>query len=87
MEAYFFSSWILSKCHVRTAIRDWSEVWCLQGNGMGILRRTDTPMVRAMCGVGHIDRVAVDLVCMLGLNVVLVQLSRANNVCLCEYVL
>ena len=43
-----------------------SEAWCLKENEMGILRRTERSMVRAMCGVQFKDRKrSMDLIFML----------------------
>ena len=33
-----------------------SEAWCLNEGMIGVLRRTERSMVRAMCGVQHKDR-------------------------------
>ena len=38
------------KSYVRPALLYGSESWCLKESEMGILRRTDRSMVRAMCG-------------------------------------
>ena len=43
-------------CYVRPAILHGSEAWCLKENEMGILRRKERSMVRAMCGVQLKDR-------------------------------
>ena len=37
--------------YVRPAILYGGEAWCLKESEMGILRRTERSMVRAMCGV------------------------------------
>ena len=48
---------------------------------MGILRRTERSMVRAMCGVQVKDRKRyTDLMFMLGLNKTIDHLAMANNV-------
>ena len=36
--------------YVRPAIMYGSEAWCLKESEIGILRRTERSMVRAMCG-------------------------------------
>ena len=33
-----------------------SETWCLREKEMGIMRRTERAMVRAMCGAKLVDR-------------------------------
>ena len=55
---------------------------------MGILRRTERSMVRAMCGVQLIDRKrSTDLMFMLGLKETIDQLSMTNSVCCYGHVL
>ena len=44
------------KGYVRPAILYGSESWCLNEGMIGVLRRTERSMVRAMCGVQHKDR-------------------------------
>ena len=39
------------KSYVRPAILYGSEAWCLKESEIGILRRTESSMVRAICGV------------------------------------
>ena len=66
---------------VRSAMLYGSEVWCLKENEMGILRRTERAMVRAMCGVKLMDRKKTeDLMQMLGLEESVDQLAKANSV-------
>ena len=58
-----------------------SEAWCQNESEMGILRRIETSMVRAMCGVQLIDRIlSTDLMLMLGLNETMDHLVMANCV-------
>ena len=58
-----------------------SEKWCLKESDMGILRRTEKSMVRAMCGVQLKDRErSTDLMFMLGLKETMDQLTMANSV-------
>ena len=42
--------WPVYKSYVRPAILYGSEAGCLKESEMGILRRTERSMVRAMCG-------------------------------------
>ena len=44
------------KSYIRPAILHGSEAWCLKESKMGILRRRERSMVRAMCGVQLKDR-------------------------------
>ena len=41
--------WIIYKGFLRPAILYGSDVWCLKVSEMGILRRRERSMVRAMC--------------------------------------
>ena len=41
--------------YVRPSILYGSESWCLNKNDIGILRRTEKSMVKAICGVQLID--------------------------------
>ena len=67
--------------YVRPAIPHEREAWCLNENAMGILRRTERPMVRARCGVQLKDRKrSTDLMFMLGLNEPIDQLAMTNTV-------
>ena len=67
------------KSYVMAAILYGSETWCLEHSEMGILRRTEKSMVRAMCEVQLKDRIRPkDL--MLGLNGSMDQLTMANSV-------
>ena len=48
---------------------------------MGILRRTERSVVRAMCGVQHKDgKRSTDLIFMLGMSETIDQLAMANSV-------
>ena len=42
--------WAVHKSYAKQAILHGSEAWCLKESEMGILRRTERFMVRAMCG-------------------------------------
>ena len=42
--------------YVGPAILHGSEAWCLKESEMGIIRRTERSIVRAMCGVQLKDR-------------------------------
>ena len=42
---------VVYKSYVRPAILYGSEMWCLRESEMGVLWRTESSMVRAMCGV------------------------------------
>ena len=54
---------------VRCAMLYGSKTWCLREKEMGILRRTERAMVRAMCGAKLADRKNTeDMIDMLGLN-------------------
>ena len=46
----------VSKSYVRLTMLYGSEAWCLKDSQMGILRRTERFMVRAMCGVQLKDK-------------------------------
>ena len=48
--------WVVYRNYVRPAILYGSEAWCLKESEMGILRKTERSMVRAMCGVQLKDR-------------------------------
>ena len=53
--------------HVRPTIMYGSEIWCLRESEMGILRRIEGFMVRAMCGVQLKDRkISTDFMLTLG---------------------
>ena len=66
---------------VRSAMLYGSETWCLSENEMGILRRTERAMVRAMCGVKLMDRKKTEvLMQMLGLEETVDQMAKANGV-------
>ena len=58
-----------------------SETWCLRENEIAILRRTERPMVRAMCGAKLMEKKRTeDLMEMLGLKETVVQMAKANGV-------
>ena len=58
-----------------------SEAWYLKKSEMGILRRTERSVMKAMCGVQLNDRKrSTDLMFMLGLNETIDQLAMANSV-------
>ena len=68
------------KSYVRPAILYGSEVLCLKESKIGILRRTEGSMVRAMCGVQLKDwKRFTDLMFMLGLREAMDQLAMANS--------
>ena len=48
--------WDVYKRYVRPVLLYGSEAWCQKESEMRILRRTERPMVRAMCGVQLKDR-------------------------------
>ena len=58
-----------------------SEAWCLKESEMGVLRRTERSMVRAMCRVQlkHRKR-STELMFMLCLSETIDQLTMASNV-------
>ena len=71
--------WAVHKCYVSPAILCGSEIWCLKESEMGILRRTERSVVRAMCGVLLKGRKkSKDL--MLDLNETIDQSIRASSV-------
>ena len=58
-----------------------SEIWCLRENAMAILRRTETAMVRAICGAKLMEKKRTeDLMEMLGLKETVVQMAKASGV-------
>ena len=61
--------WVVYDSYARPAILYGSETWCLKESEIGILRRTERSMVRAMCGVQlkYRNRLT-DLILMLGLK-------------------
>ena len=76
----------VNKRYVRPAILHESKAWCLKE--MGILRRTERSIVRAMCGVQlKVKKISMDLMLLLGLNETIDQLAIANSVCLHGHVL
>ena len=42
---------VVYKSSLVSVIMYWNEVWCLQENEFGILRRKDRSMVSSVCGV------------------------------------
>lgn len=59
------------KSCVRSVMLYGSETWCLTEKELGILRRTERAMIRAMCGVKLMDRRSTkDLMALLGLNAI-----------------
>ena len=48
--------WAVYGSYVSPAILYGSEAWCLKKSEIGILRRTERSVVRAMCGVQLNDR-------------------------------
>ena len=79
---------VVYKSYVWPAILYGSEAWCLMESEIGILRRTERSMVRAMCGVQLKDRKRpMDLMLLLGLNEMIDELSMANSVCWYGHVL
>ena len=74
--------------YLRLAMLYGSEAWCFKECEMGILRRTERSMVRAMCGVQLKDRKrSIDLMFMLCLSETIDQLAMANSVHLYGHVL
>ena len=65
---------------VRSAVLYGSETWCLRGNEMAILRRTEKAKMRAMCGVKLIEKRSQKLLSLLGLKVMFDGLARASGV-------
>ena len=66
------------RSYIRLAILYGNEEWCLKESEIGILRRTERSMVRAMCGVQLKDRKrSTDLVFMFGLCETIDQLAMA----------
>ena len=69
------------KIYLSPAMLYGSEAWCLKESEIGILRRTERSVVRAMYGVQLKDRKrSTDLMFMLGLNETIDQFSIANSV-------
>ena len=72
------------KSYARPAILYGSEAWCLKENDMGILRRIERSLVRAMRGVQLNDRKrSTDLMFMLGLNENIDHLSMCSLIWSC----
>ena len=73
--------WALYKSHVRSAILYGSEARCIKVSEIGILRRIERSMVRAMCVVQLRDRkISADLMLIFGLSETIDQLAMANSV-------
>ena len=66
--------------YVRPAILCGSEAWCLKESEMGIFRRTERSMVRAMCGVQLKDRERSTALMFMSLSETTDQLATANSV-------
>ena len=76
------------KGYVRPAVLYGSETWCLKESEMGILRRIERFVVRAVCGVQLNDRKrSTDLTFMMVLKETIDQLAMANSVCWYGHVL
>ena len=57
-----------------------SEAWCLREKDMAILRRTETAMIQAMCGVKLFDqRNSEELMDMLGVKESLDRTAKARS--------
>ena len=66
---------------VRSAMLFGSEVWCLRQNELDILKRTETTMVRAICGVKLSDRFkSKSLIDRLGFKKTSESLAKASGV-------
>ena len=68
------------RSYVSPAMLYGSEAWCLKESEMGILRRTDTSIVRATCGVQLKYRKGSTDLIMLGLKETMDHLTMANSV-------
>ena len=76
------------KSYVRLAMLYGSEAWCLKESEMGILRRAERSIVRAISRVQLKDRKrSKDLMLVLGLSETTDQLAMANSVCWYGHVL
>jgi len=65
--------------YVQSAMLYRSETWCLNEKEVAILRRTESAMLRAMCGVKLMDRKNTkDLMNMLGLTASIEMTAKAN---------
>ena len=57
-----------------------SETWCLREKEMGILRRTERAMVKALCIAKLADRKNTkDMMDMLGLNQTIGKMAKASG--------
>ena len=57
-----------------------SEMWCLKENEVGIVRKAERSMVRAMCSVKLVDKNNTEeLMDMLGLKEAAYKLAKANG--------
>ena len=69
------------KSYVKPAMLYGSEAWCLKESEMGILRKTERSMMRAMCGVQLKERKrSTDWMSILGLNETMDQLAMESSV-------
>ena len=69
------------KSYITRAILYGRDEWCLKESEMGILRRTERSIVKAMCGLQLKDRkTSEDLMLMLGLKDIIDELAMANSV-------
>ena len=67
--------------YVRSAILYGSEAWCLKEIEMGISRRTERSMERAMCGAQlKVKKKSTNFMLMMGLRETIDQLAMANSV-------
>ena len=68
------------KSSVRSAMLYGSEAWCLREKEMAILRRTESAMIRAMCGGKLQDRRnSEELIDMLGIKESLDRMAKASS--------
>jgi len=68
------------RCCVRSAMLYGSETWCFQEKEIGILRRTERAMMKAMCGVKLIDRKkSQELMDMLEMEKTIESLAKENG--------
>ena len=72
---------IVYRSSTRSAMLYGRETWCLRESEMAILRRTETAMVRSMCGVKLVNRKKMEeLMEMFGLKETLDRMAKANGV-------
>ena len=68
------------KIFVRSVLLYGSEAWCLREKEMAIMRRTETEMIRALCGVNLLDqRSSEELIDMLGIKKSLDRMAKARS--------